>query len=86
MEVKVDPTDVVERPVDGRGRVSVGTDHAGETVRVAVVETVTESDTETVYHCKYCDSGFAVSDRPDQCPECGVDGDSLEKIEVQSLS
>jgi len=40
--IEVDPVDVQERPVDSRGRVSVGTDYAGETVRVAVIETAND--------------------------------------------
>lgn len=39
--VEVDPARIREGPVDEKGRVSVGTDYAGETVRVAVIETVT---------------------------------------------
>jgi hypothetical protein len=35
---EVDPNDVERRPVDSKGRVSVGTQYAGETVGVAVVE------------------------------------------------
>ena len=40
--VAVDPVDVKERNVDPQGRVSVGADYAGETVRVAVIETVSD--------------------------------------------
>lgn len=36
--VEVDPVDVLERPVDSKGRVSIGTDKAGKVVRVAVIE------------------------------------------------
>jgi len=42
--VEVNPVDVKERSVDPQGRVSVGTDYAGETVRVAVIETVEDGD------------------------------------------
>jgi hypothetical protein len=40
--VEVDPVEVKERGVDPQGRVSVGTGYAGETVRVAVIETVSD--------------------------------------------
>jgi len=41
--VEVDPVDVKERGVDPQGRVSVGTDYAGETVRVAVIEMIDDT-------------------------------------------
>lgn len=44
VNIEVDATDIVERTADSKGRVAIGPDHAGETVRVAVVETIDESD------------------------------------------
>jgi len=37
--IEVDPVAVVERTADDKGRVTLGADYAGDTVRVAVVET-----------------------------------------------
>lgn len=85
--VQIKPTDVSEGPVDDRGRVSVGTEYAGETVRVAVLETVSAEDSDgTVWFCQFCDSAYRADSRPETCPECGVEGDGLQKLDVQTLS
>lgn len=39
--IEVEPTDVVEKEVDQYGRISVGREYAGKTLRVAVLEDVT---------------------------------------------
>jgi hypothetical protein len=40
VEIEIDPVEIRERKADDRGRVNLGTDRAGETLRVAVVEVV----------------------------------------------
>lgn len=42
--IEVDPVEVLERPVDVKGRVSVGTDRAGQRVRIAVIEVVDDGE------------------------------------------
>jgi len=37
MKVEVKPDDVDEYPADNRGRITLGSDYAGETVEVAVL-------------------------------------------------
>jgi len=77
--VDVDPVDVKERSVDPQGRVSVGTDWAGETVRVAVIETV--GTDPSVWFCQYCETAMRSTDRPETCVECDVEGSGLTKWE-----
>lgn len=38
VEIEVDPTNIVERKADGKGRVAIGPEYADKQVRVAVVE------------------------------------------------
>lgn len=38
MKIEVDPVDVNEKTADDRGRVTLGSEYAGQTVTVAVVE------------------------------------------------
>ena len=81
--VDVDPVDVKERSVDPQGRVSVGTDYAGETVRVAVVETVGEDP--SVWHCQYCETAMRSVERPETCVGCDVEGDALTEWETVDI-
>lgn len=70
--VKVDPVDVLERPVDSKGRVSLGTDYAGETVRAAVLDVVSDGqdgERDPVTVCIDCDAVWA--GRTSHCSECG---------------
>mgnify|MGYP000335403465 CR=1 FL=1 len=46
--IEVDPVDVIERAADGKGRVTIGSDYAGEDVRVAVIEVVDDDDQDDV--------------------------------------
>lgn len=84
--VEIEPTDVRTGPVDDRGRVSVGTEYSGESVRVAVIETVDADDDGAIWYCQYCETGIDADGRPDACPECGVEGSGLSKLDVQSVS
>jgi len=38
VEIEVDPEDIVKKKADDRGRVTLGAEYAGKTVRVAVLE------------------------------------------------
>lgn len=38
VEIEVDPEDIVKKKADDRGRVTLGSEFAGKTVRVAVLE------------------------------------------------
>ena len=78
--VEIDPVDVKERSVDPQGRVSVGTDYASETVRVAVIETV--GTDPSVWFCQFCETAIRSVERPETCVECGVDGDGLTELET----
>ena len=40
------PDEIKELKADSRGRVNLGPDYAGETVRVAIIETVEETEEE----------------------------------------
>jgi len=78
--VDVDPVDVKERNVDPQGRVSVGMDWAGETVRVAVIETI-NGETPSVWFCQYCETAMRSTERPETCVECDLEGSGLTKWE-----
>jgi formylmethanofuran dehydrogenase subunit E len=74
--VEIDPVDVKERNVDPQGRVSVGTDYSGETVRVAVIETVDQDPRiNPPSTCANCGDGlgsrFTVEDGEALCLPCG---------------
>ena len=38
MKIEVDPVDVDKKKADDRGRVSIGLEHAGKTVTIAIVD------------------------------------------------
>lgn len=44
MQVEIDVTDIEERKADDRGRVTLGSDYAGKTVTVAVLEVEDDTD------------------------------------------
>ncbi|WP_202932752.1 hypothetical protein [Halorussus salinus] len=46
MKVEVSATDIDEKKADDRGRVTLGSEYAGKTVTVAVVEVEEESESE----------------------------------------
>jgi rubrerythrin len=78
--IEVDPVDVVERPVDGRGRVSVGTSLAGETARVAVLDVgEREPLPGVVTVCFDCDAVHA--GLRTHCPDCGSESVRQEDVE-----
>ena len=81
--VNVDPARIREAPVDDKGRVSVGTDYSGETVRVAVIETVGEDP--SVWHCQFCETAMRAAERPETCVECDVEGDALTEWETVDI-
>lgn len=56
MEVNVDPSDLVTRKADSKGRVTIGAEYADEEVTVAVVERENETNEYP---------------QPDRCAECG---------------
>lgn len=37
MKVEIDPSDLVEKTTDSRGRLNLGTDYANETVKVLIL-------------------------------------------------
>jgi hypothetical protein len=37
VQIEADPTDLVEKTADDRGRITLGSDYAGETVKVLVL-------------------------------------------------
>lgn len=41
-EITIDAAEIKERKADSKGRVAIGPDHAGDTIRVALVEVVDE--------------------------------------------
>jgi rubrerythrin len=88
--VEVDPVDVVERDADSKGRVTVGADYAGETVRVAVLavpsresDSETEDDAERVeaWLCGSCQQTILSSGEPAECPSCGS-SERLDRLDA----
>lgn len=74
--VEVDPARIREAPVDSKGRVSVGTDYAGEKVRVAVIEKVDpDPRIDPPTSCEECGdtlgARFTVKDGEALCLPCG---------------
>lgn len=77
-----DPIELVERSADGKGRVTIGADYAGETVRVAILDVVSRGggdleDTQ-LWSCPFCQALLFSDDRPDHCPDCREDGADLD--------
>lgn len=46
MKVRVDPEQVKKRTADNRGRVRIGTEHAGKTVEVVVLDVQDDGDND----------------------------------------
>jgi hypothetical protein len=46
VQIDVDPENIVKRDADDRGRITLGSDYGGDTVRIAILETNPDTTTD----------------------------------------
>lgn len=80
--VEVDPVEVRERTADDKGRITLGADYSGETVRVAVLDVPSEDDSERrVTVCEDC--GEVWAGLRSHCGDCG--SEAIRQVEPREV-